>query len=155
MELPREALLAWERGHQFGIQVLPQGIQTSPIQLFWCLRCCIWHHTAFRGRCFSRFVGAPVYPLKDSQPVPAATLWQWITDCPWRGRDQLSGQGQGWTSQTGAGMDFPDRGRDGLPRHLTGRGPEHPGSLFTWQLCAQAQAAWQTQLQVWVSRRLC
>lgn len=94
MELPREAyssLLAWEGHHQFGIQVLPQEIQTSPIQLLWCLRCCIWHMATFRGRCFFQFLGVQ------------CTLWS--TRCqtlqPLFGTEWL---------RTRA------RGRDGLPR---------------------------------------
>lgn len=124
-----------EGDQQFGIQVLPQGIQTSPIQLFWCLRCCSWHHTTFSGRCFAQFLGAPVHPLKLLLPDPAATLCHWMIYRPCQGR--------GWTSQKSTSIPHP-----------TVMAPEHPGSLYTCQLCAQALAAWQIQLQVQMSQRL-
>lgn len=85
------SLMSWEGDHQFGIQVLPQRIQTSPIQVFWCLRCCMWQQTTFTGRCLVQFLRAPVHPLEHSLPDSAATLWHWMTYRP--------RQGQGWTSQ--------------------------------------------------------
>lgn len=112
----RQLKLCWlrrERDQQFGIQVLPQGIQTSPIQLFWCLRCCSWHHTTFRGRCFAQFLGAPIHSLKHLLPDPAATLHHWMP---------------------GAGMDFPE-----VHIHSTSH---CDGSWASWQLVHLPALCW-------------